>query len=56
MIAPDNQAQSIRKLLKKQDFVIEQLDQLNARIEAALRAAAPANHSPDSSEPSQAAA
>ena len=44
---PDRHARFIRKLMRKQDSVIEQLDELNLRIEAAIKAAAPPQSTPE---------
>ncbi len=38
---PGEQFKLVRRLLKEQDLVLEQLDELNARIEQTLRELAP---------------
>jgi hypothetical protein len=50
----DQHARFIRKLLRKQDSVIERLDELNLRIEAAIKAAAPPQSNPELPVPTRA--
>jgi|GEM_PF-4647774 len=45
---PGSQFKLVRRLLKEQDEVLEQLDELNARIEQTLREVAPKSEPADS--------